>query len=229
MSAIVKAPTFFPARINQYVPAMQYAADAVGMEPTRISFGTPIAAATADVAAATLLVNGAAATLVLAKTVLDGTYGRVVSVTCDATAPTGRTVTVRGRDFWNQYVREDIVPVISSTVKGKKALVIVDSITVASAAATSTLSVGSGTDLGLPYKTMKVLSEDLDDAPATVGTLIAPVLTDPQTATTGDPRGTYTPTSTLTGAAILAITTLTSNRVNASNRGGFMGIAHFFS
>lgn len=51
-------------------------------------------------------------------------------------------------------------------------------------------------------------------------------LTDPQTATTADPRGSYEPLMTLNGSDI-TVGMLVDNSVNTAERGGLYGIAHF--
>jgi hypothetical protein len=82
--------------------------------------------------------------------------------------------------------------------------------------------------LGMPYKAGRVLTEEFGGAVVgTLGTLTSPVITDPATATTGDPRGLYTPNSTLDGSTTLTATFEFYNDVNSSNNGGLHGIAHF--
>jgi hypothetical protein len=56
---------------------------------------------------------------------------------------------------------------------------------------------------------------------------VAPVFTDPQTATTGDPRGTYDPNGTLNGTRIFELDCDFDDFVNAANNGGMHGIRHF--
>ena len=60
-----------------------------------------------------------------------------------------------------------------------------------------------------------------------MGTLTAPVLTDPATVTTLDPRGLYTPNATMDGAKELVINAIASSWVNASGNGGLHGIAQY--
>jgi len=62
---------------------------------------------------------------------------------------------------------------------------------------------------------------------AAAGTLIAPALTDPQTASTADPRGVYTPTTALNGTNIISAAFSFANDVNTANNGGLHGIRHF--
>ena len=55
-----------------------------------------------------------------------------------------------------------------------------------------------------------------------------PDVTDPATAITGDPRGTYEPNLTLNGSEII-VSMLGNNSVNASNNGGLHGIRHYYA
>jgi len=52
-------------------------------------------------------------------------------------------------------------------------------------------------------------------------------VTDPATALTGDPRGTYEPLLTLDGTKEIVVGMLPDPSVNANERGGLYGIAHF--
>jgi hypothetical protein len=55
------------------------------------------------------------------------------------------------------------------------------------------------------------------------------VLTDPQTATTGDPRGTYAPNVTLDGSTEVEIYAIADRGVNDDGNGGLLGIKHYFA
>ncbi len=55
-----------------------------------------------------------------------------------------------------------------------------------------------------------------------------PDLTDPATATTGDPRGTYEALRTLDGSEII-VSLLGNPSVNTSDNGGLMGIRHYYA
>ena len=91
----------------------------------------------------------------------------------------------------------------------------------------TTVTFGPGTGLGLPYKALRVQWEVANGAAAAAGTLTAAILTDPQTATTGDPRGTYVPTTTLNGSNVISAIFDMVNDVNSSNNGGLHGIRQF--
>tara|TARA_Y100000034_G_C6887065_1_gene407415 strand:+ start:1112 stop:2140 length:1029 start_codon:yes stop_codon:yes gene_type:complete len=58
------------------------------------------------------------------------------------------------------------------------------------------------------------------------GSFTPPVLTDPQTTTTGDPRGTYTPGTTLDGTLEIEVCYIPDSFRNASGNGGLHGIVH---
>ena len=79
----------------------------------------------------------------------------------------------------------------------------------------------------MPYKTIAIENEVADGAVQSAGTFVEPVLTDPQTATTGDPRGTYNPTVTLDGSVDVVVLAKADNWRNASDNGGYHGIKHF--
>lgn len=223
MSMPIVYSTNFANRANKYVPGMQYSADVEHSGPTRLDFGTPAAAETTSIVNA-VSINAAVDNTLTTPAVAGATYGQIVRlVLSGAGAP---TVVVFGYDFWAQPMSETITGNGTTAVNGVKAFKIVTRYTSTLIAAT-TLSIGFGGLLGFPYKAVKVLAEEQDDAPVANGTLTNPVLTDPQTATTGDPRGLYTPTTTANGARRITGSFLFSNTKNASNNGGFHGIRHF--
>lgn len=55
-----------------------------------------------------------------------------------------------------------------------------------------------------------------------------PDLTDPATNVTGDPRGSYEPTSVMDGVKEIRVALIGDNTVNASGNGGLHGIQHVF-
>lgn len=214
----------YALRANKYVPAMQYSADVEMSGPARIDFGTPAASETTSIANAVSIATAVDTTLAIAV-VAGATWGQCVRMVLSGAGTP--TVVVFGYDFWGQPMSETLTGNGTTAVNGVKAFKTVTRYTSTAVAAT-TLSIGFAGILGLPYKAIKCISEELDDViVGTLGTLTTPVLTDPQTAITGDPRGRYTPNSTLTGSARLKGTFLFSNDKNASNNGGYMGIRHF--
>lgn len=228
---------YFQTGINYYVPQMQ-ASPGVGEDGIySLSLGTPIAAAvnTIVITANGAITNAAKtfnATLLPAvfPYTLDGNYGRCLSIT-GATAGDNAVITARGVDYLGQPVAENITLSGTATVQGNKAFKRLDSLSVAAGNAngSSSIQVGQSAKLGLPFKTEIVLAEFNSDALASAGTLVQPVTTDPQTLTTGDPRGLYTASTTLNGTNNIIITARASRLVNASNNGGMHGIRQFYS
>jgi hypothetical protein len=208
---------------NSYCPAMQYAADVNYNGGTRVNFGAPAANN------ATLVVNAAS---VAAAGVVDLTgvafivepYGRTVNVVLSG-AGTG-TATLRGYDYLGQPISENFTLAGATPVAGKKAFKSFGSLTVPTVGAV-TLNLGTGPGLGLPYKALRVQFETANGVAVAAGTLTAPVLTDPQTATTGDPRGTYAPTTAFDGTTNITAVFDMANDVNAAGNGGLLGIKHY--
>lgn len=232
----MRAQRSFVSGLNYYVPAMQAGAD-LGQElDNRFSFGAPILApaATNDIISTGFAVNGAVSvTLIsqLVKTMLDGPWGRTVGFKASGATGANVVFTVYGRDYLGQAMRETITVANgdgTTSIYGLKAFKWIDKVVHNGGASNAvTALMGSGPRLGLPYVTVAVEREYSNNVVAAAGTLTAPVFTDPQTASTGDPRGTYIPTTTLDGAKVIEIDAQISSYVNANNRGGLHGIAHF--
>jgi hypothetical protein len=135
---------------------------------------------------------------------------RAVSVSL-VTAGTATVMTVTGYDVYGQPMSEAITTVAAATTNGKKAFFQITS--VATSAATGTaVTVGTTDILGIPVRvssvpflaTVKfgtVLAQD-------AGTLVVSDATNPATTTTGDVRGTYTPTGGTDGAKRLVAAVL---------------------
>jgi hypothetical protein len=150
-------------------------------------------------------------------------WGRLISLVASTTNVT--VVQVYGADYLGQNIREDVTMTSAVAVNTKKAFKYID--TVVCPANAGTISVGWAAGLGLPYKTLRVEYEVANGLAATAGTLVAAVLTDPQTATTGDPRGTYTPTTTLNGVNVISVVADCVNDVNTLYHGGLHGVKQF--
>ena len=227
MAVTVISPTFFPRRLSTYVTEMRYHSDVNFNGITRVSFGSPVvASATALLSLQSIATAGSTTTTLLTSNTLDGTWGRALQYVASGAATS--TVTVDGWDYLMQPMTETITLNGASIVNGLKAFKYIRQISWGATAST-TINVGHRNVFGLPYKALKAEYETSDQALVAAGTLTAPVLTDPQTATTGDPRGTYTPTTTPDGVKVLTAGFHFNNDVNASNNGGLHGIAHFTS
>lgn len=226
MANVMTNPSFFPRRLSSYVPAMQYASDVNMSGDTRISFGAPAVASATFFLSARDVSSGATiqASSLLTDTMVEP-WGRCVQVVLSG-AGTG-TVTIDGWDYLGQPMSENLALNGATPVVGVKAFKYIRQVTWPTVGAV-TMNLGNHDKLGLPYKCIKVLSEETTGTVvSSLGTLVGPVMTDPQTATTVDPRGTYDPQTTLNGTAVITISALFDNSVNSSNNGGLHGIAHF--
>lgn len=211
---------------NYYVPAMQGGADLAQMLQQRVNLG-PVVLTDADGILDGVSIDTALDTTtfnVLYTSAKMSKYGRNVVLVASGAATS--TVTVIGRDYLGQPMRELLTLTGAVSVVGLKAFKYIDRVT-ANLTAATTIDLGWGVRMGLPYKTRAVEREYKDQVLAAAGTLTAPVVTDPATIATGDPRGTYTLTGTPDGAAIFEIDVQLDNAVNAAGNGGLHGIKHF--
>jgi hypothetical protein len=209
---VQRVAQFRSRRYSTYVPACAYAADVIHGAAYEVDFLTPIAAVATGILNAVAGTSGTAMTTFGTDTA-DAPFGRNVTVGA------GGNHTVVGKDYLGQAMTE----VIAASGTGNKAFKWIDSIT---PAFTGNVSAGFGSKLGLPYRMSNVMEETANGAEATVGTFVAGVLTDPQTSTTGDPRGTYTPSTTLNGSNRILAKFLPYNVLNTNGNGGLYGIAH---
>ncbi len=221
MPNVMPVGTNYPRRVNMYVPAMQYSMDVNINGACRVNFGAPAAAA------ATLVASGvsiAAALTVDLTTVtpFPEPFGRTLQIVASGAATS--TVLVNGWDYLHQPITERVTLNGTTPVQMKKAFKDFLSIVIDNFTAATTVNIGSGTGLGLPYKCIRGAYEIANGVVAAIGTLTAGVLTDPQTSTTGDPRGTYVPTTSLNGSNIISGVFDFVNDINTSNNGGLHGI-----
>lgn len=225
-----------PRRTNFYVPAMGYSADMIHEGPYEVKWGPVAVAAAANILSAQSIAALVDTTTFLQDNVdpVNTTYqaefpygpgfGRNIQVVASGAATSN--VTVYGRDYLGQPMVESFTLAGAVPVLGLKAFKYIDRITAAITGGT-TINVGTGAKLGLPYRMANVLEEMSDRVRvATLGTFAVPILTDPQTSITGDPRGTYIPTTTPDGTKFLSGVFQPSNFINSSGNGGLHGIAH---
>jgi hypothetical protein len=229
---------FFQLGVNNYVPAMGYAAAPIHAAPARFSLGSPATASATFVGTllpGTLALGGVLNSVAYFTTpkLMDARYGRTVTATPSADpGASGLIVEIVGYDYIGQPMVERITMPngASALVAGLKAFyyVIGTRVITFSTTAGVSYSVGSGLRLGLPYKGRITSAREnaTDLTYAQINTAHnAAILTDPQTATTGDPRGTYTrltaPDGTFTELGMHG-----DPWVNSSNNGGLLGIKH---
>lgn len=153
-----------------------------------------------------------AGTGVTVRQALDGSIRYILdtprNVTVTAAGANAQTAIVRGFDQYGQPMSEAFAAPSTSTVAGNKAFKEIVSITFA-ATPGSNVSAGFGDKLGLPFRvTDPVYIASVKWAAtlaADAGTFVAAVLTDPATSSTGDVRGTYTPSSASNGTRRLVM------------------------
>lgn len=153
-----------------------------------IDYGSPVAANTTAVLAATAIVPGG--TIKVNKKV-DDYYGRTIQVTSTGAG----VLVVNGRDYLNQAMTQTVTATVG-TVQTLKAFKFID--TVVSTSVTGNVSLGAGAKFGMPFVVSEILKEYDNGASVTVPTLTALDTATPS-GTTGDTRGTVTPTAALNG------------------------------
>jgi hypothetical protein len=180
-----------------------------------LSMGSPITIDRDGIRASAAFTNPSGTTVATGTTLtLDGarvTGGvAILDVPRNVTIYSGSNIStftfrVTGTDMYGVAMIEDIAGPNNSTTQGLKAFKTVTSV-VAYGATTGNAAteVGFGKVLGLPVyvpNTGHVLLERENNAApgGGAGTFVAGVISTP-TATTGDPRGTYTPTATVDGS-----------------------------
>jgi hypothetical protein len=226
MANVITNPTNFPRRVNDYVKAMMYSADVNYNGVTRVSFGAPLAPNAVLALAGGSLANANTTIDLSGVLAFPEAYGRTATIVGSGAGATG-VVTLYGWDYLGQPIRSDITLNGVTPVPIPKAYKSFMSLVSPTAQAGITVNIGSGPGLGLPYRALRVEWEVANGVAVAAGTLTAPVLTDPQTATTGDPRGTYAPTTALNGTNIISAAFDFANDVNTSNNGGLHGIQHY--
>jgi len=164
---------------------------------------TAVCAAQAVAAAGNATINGASAS----GGVATFDYARAVSVVSSNAGDTTQTVTVTGTDYYGQTQTETIALNGTTSVDGDKTFKTITQVAV-SAALTGNLSVGNNDIFGLPYRITDAgylfrtgwAGAVADNA----GTFVA-ADTATATATTGDVRGTFKPTTAANGSRRLVI------------------------
>lgn len=150
---------------------------------------------------------------------------RTVSITSTG-ADTGKTFTVSGYGYLGQAQTETITGPGTTTVNGKKAFKSVWQIAV-SAATTGSISAGSSDIFGLPIAVADLgYIQDIGWAGALArdaGTAVKADATTPATATTGDVRGTYLPSSASDGTKRLVLAQALTG-IQAGPNATFVGV-----
>ncbi len=165
-----------PRVISQYVPNMAFAADILN-GATLMSLGAP---STADpngiFTAATATDSVTNTTSSSYATTFDGSsthvgesvagkinakFGRCLTAT--GSAGSNHVLTITGRDYLGQIMKENMTLSTAAVILGNKAFAYVDSCSAAAGASGDTYALGWTDRLGLPYKAEKVLCYTEDD------------------------------------------------------------------
>lgn len=125
------------------------------------------------------------------------------------TSTTARAVTISGYDYFGQPMTETITVATAGTpVNGKKAFYQISGATINGSA--SAVTIGTTDILGLPircYDAGYIVKVGWNNTLAQdAGTFVPADMTNPATSTTGDVRGTYTPSSASNGVKRLVMT-----------------------
>jgi hypothetical protein len=222
-----RMPSTLSGRAGGYVPRMAYVGNMEGENIIAADLGTP------NAASATALMNSQtvtdAASLQIDSSIqtqsekVMGRFGRAVTVALSA-AGTG-TLTVVGRDYLGQRMVETLALNGTTAVNGKKAFRYVDNVTWPAVGSQVTLNLGTTNILGLPYKMLSVTTEIKNgELTANAGTFTKGELDSvAQTATSADPRGTYTPATVLPNGTNGFGLRYTVSTVNAHGNKHFAG------
>jgi hypothetical protein len=191
---------YYPVGPNMFVPNMQYAADVflegklfVDLTP---NFAPLTASATAFLSAQSIATAGNTSTLLSASTEAQmGKFGRCLQYVASGAATS--TVTATGFDYLGQPFIETITLNGTTIVNGTKAFRRVSNIAWTLTGGT-TINVGYRDCFGLPYASQGDSVDYTSSVRSAVqGTFVVRVAA--QTATSGDPRGTFVPNSAANG------------------------------
>ena len=186
---------YFPVGPNMFVPNCKYAADCSleGKLFVNLTPNAPIASAANTILAATsIAVAGSTSTFLIPFTEAQmGKFGRNLIVNASGAATSN--VTIQGYDYLGQPMAESFTLAGAASVVGQKAFRRVTLVTFGATAAT-TINVGVGVSLGLPYANQGDMVDYTNEVRSgSQGTSTLRVAT--QTLTSGDPRGLFTPSS----------------------------------
>ena len=214
----------FMQGVNMYVPGMQFSTALNSNEGSVFSLGRPLAAGTPT---PINIPANASGYLAAPLELVDTPYGRnlVLAVT---TALTGSTsVRVFGEDYLGQPMVEDIA-VAGGAMKKAFYRILGARGMPGHTTAAAVITVARGANLGLPYKgAIEWAKENNVHIDFAFAKWIAPDLTDPATATSGDPRGQYIPTAAPDGVKEFIISIRADSSVNPNNNGGLHGIRQY--
>jgi hypothetical protein len=208
-------------QVNMYVPDAKFSADLDYMTGEyRADFGVMATASTNGVLAAQgMSVAGSTTTFVTGYRTSLGPYGRQLCFVAPASST--NVVTINGRDYMGQPIRETITLNSATPVNTLKIYRSLDSLSWTTDAEAVSVNVGWTDVLGLPYRTVAVQNWLEDGVTATAGTFVAGASNSvAQTAGSSDPRGSVDFTSASNGVKTFSIVAL-------ADMTELYGIAHY--
>ena len=151
----IQVATHYPQGINLYVPAMQYSADLISGQPSAFSLGTPAVGNTTTLDT-DIDADAVAGTETQQAWTADSPFGRTLTMDMDADPGAALGIyDVYGTDYLGQQMIERFTHVNGSTpiIYGLKAFYRVTKVAVVTAATNdTTVNLGTGNRLGLPFK-----------------------------------------------------------------------------
>lgn len=156
---------------------------------------------------------------------IDAIYGACLSVV--ASGATTSKITIDGFDYLGQPVTEEVTLNGTTAVVGNKCFKYISKISIPASTAV-TVSITRKLKLGLPFRTVKILSEERNGAVSSTGVLVAPT-TSASTATSNDPRGTFNLTTYASAAHVVAVFVASDEvfTINGKEEGGIFGLPHY--
>jgi len=210
-------------QVSMYVPGATFSADVdYSTGEFRADYGAVAAlSATGILAGGNWAVAGSSNVFVADYRSKLGPYGRQLSFVSLATA--ANVVTIQGRDYMGQPIRETLTLNGATPVNTLKIYRSLDQLTwTAPNGAATTVNIGFTDVLGIPYRTIGVQTWLEDGVAATAGTFVAGASKSvAQTAGSSDPRGSVDFASASNGIKTFSIIGL------ADMSGELYGIAHY--
>jgi hypothetical protein len=209
-------------QVNMYVPDAQFSADIDYVTGEyRADYGAvPTLSANGILAAGNWAVAGSSNVFAAGYRDKLGPFGRQLSFVSLATA--ANVVTIQGRDYMGQPIRETLTLNGATAVNSLKIYRSLDLLTwTAPNGAATTVNIGYTDVLGVPYRTVAVQNWLEDGLSATPGTATYGASnTVPQTAGSSDPRGGVDFTSASNGVKTFSI-------IGLADLTELYGIAHY--
>jgi len=165
----------YPRSISQFVPSMEFAADVVG-DKHLAYLGSPSAldadgiwdgvsatnsATSYSSADYKSTFDGSSTSVTTTAGMLSARYGQCLTAT--GSAGSNHVCTISGRDYLGQPMQESMTLSGTTVIFGNKAFKFVDTMAIASGAASDTADIGWYNRVGLPYKAEAVIGYTEDD------------------------------------------------------------------